>query len=415
MACIVQKFGGTSVGSIESIRQVAEIVSASHKKDYQIVVVVSAMAGETDRLIRLAKSCSNIPDTREYASLISTGEQVSSALLTLCLLEMGIPAQSFTGRQAGILTDAVYDKARIQDIDTTEVQACLDANKVAVIAGFQGVDWKGNTTTLGRGGSDTTAVALASALKAEECQIYTDVDGVYTSDPRLVSTARRLATVPFEEMFELASLGSKVLQQRAVEFAGKYKVPLRVLSTKAPDAGTLVEYKEVGTSLESPQIAGITYSRNEAKVVIQGISNGAQAMAAVLTELGDISVNVDMTVQYEEADGSSTVAFTINSDDYALVLNHFENALHGIAAKKIYGVTKLSKISLVGAGLKSHPEIAPKVFQALSDIGVLTQMVSSSELKLSVLVHRDYLEKAVQRLHEQFHLHQNVSDISSDL
>ncbi|MCC5792897.1 MAG: aspartate kinase [Legionellaceae bacterium] len=409
MARIVQKFGGTSVGTAEKIQQAADIVATSFQEGHELVVVVSAMSGETDRLIALAQSVADIPSDREYAALIATGEQVSIALMTLALIQRGLSARSYTGGQARILTDSQYRKARIIDIDTQPIETDLRAGCIVVVAGFQGVDADNNITTLGRGGSDTTAVALASALKADECQIFTDVDGVYTTDPRIVPDARRLDQVTFGEMLELSSLGAKVLQLRAVEFAGKYNVPLRVLSASEKGPGTLISYQPAA-NMEAPLITGIAYTRHEAKIVVSGFSDQTTAVSQLLAELSQLGVNADMILHHVTADDKCTVTFTVHTDEYQLSMRHLQKILPNIGAESCDGVECLAKVSIVGAGLKSHPQIAPIMFQALSAEGIAIQLIASSELKISVVIDNQYTEQAIQALHQAFHLQNSPQD-----
>ena len=408
MARIVQKFGGTSVGSVERIQQAAELVVKAVKQGHQVVVVVSAMSGETDRLIQLAHNIAEIPDEREYAALIATGEQVSIALMAMYILQLGVPARSYTGAQAGIITDDQYRKARIIDINTKMLEADLALGRVPVVAGFQGVDAQNNITTLGRGGSDTTAVALANALNADECQIYTDVDGVYTSDPRIVPSARRLDKVTFGEMLELASLGAKVLQLRAVEFAGKYNVPLRVLSSSTEGPGTLISYNNE-SSMESPLVTGIAYSRNEAKIVVSGFTDVTNAVSRLMHELSHINVNADMLLQHQTSDEKSTLTFTVHKDEFKISINHLQNKLKEIGAEQVFGVEGLAKVSIVGAGLKSHPEVAPMMFQALAAEGIHIQLIATSELKISVVIDNQTTDKAIIALHKIFKLDRSLS------
>ena len=405
MALIVQKYGGTSVGTPERIREVAKKVAAGRARGDDLVVVVSAMSGETNRLTGLASEVSSQPDPREMDVLLSTGEQVTIALLAMALKELGCEARSYTGSQVHILTDSAHNKARILNIDEEGIREDLDEGRVIVVAGFQGSDEEGNITTLGRGGSDTTAVALAAALKADECQIYTDVDGVYTTDPRLVPGARRLERITFEEMLELASLGSKVLQIRAVEFAGKYKVPLRVLSSFEEGPGTLITYEEEG--MEEPLISGIAFSRDEAKLTIQGVPDQPGVAYQILGPIGEANIEVDMIVQNVGADGKATdFTFTVHRNDYEKAYDLLKKTAEKVGAREVTGDNKIVKISLVGVGMRSHAGIASTMFQALAAEGVNIRMISTSEIKVSVVVDEKYLELAVRALHSAFHLEQ---------
>ena len=402
MALIVQKYGGTSVGSPERIQAVAERVKRFRDQGDDIVVVVSAMSGETDRLIKLAKGISAEPPAREMDVLLATGEQVTIALLAMMLEKIGCPARSYTGHQVHIRTDNVFGKARILDIDESRVRADLKQGRVVVVAGFQGVDDDGNITTLGRGGSDTTGVALAAALKADECQIYTDVDGVYTTDPRVVPQARRLDRITFEEMLEMASLGSKVLQIRSVEFAGKYKVPLRVLSSFAEGPGTLITYEE--NDMEAPLISGIAFNRDEAKLTVRGVPDKPGIAYRILGDIAAANVNVDMIVQNVGADGSTDFTFTVHRGDYKKALETLQKTAGQLAAREVTGDDKIAKISVVGVGMRSHAGIASQMFKTLADEGINIQMISTSEIKISVVVEEKYLELAVRTLHSSFGL-----------
>ncbi|MEJ2456565.1 MAG: aspartate kinase [Candidatus Thiodiazotropha sp.] len=403
MALIVQKYGGTSVGSIERILAVAEKVKRYHDQGDQVVVVVSAMSGETNRLIALAREIDESNDPREMDVLVSTGEQVTIALLSMALQKLDCPARSYTGGQVHILTDSAYSKARIRDIDGARVQADLEAGKVVVIAGFQGVDEHGHITTLGRGGSDTTAVAMAAALKADECQIYTDVDGVYTTDPRVVPNARRLEQITFEEMLELASLGSKVLQIRSVEFAGKYNVPLRVLSSFEEGEGTLITFEE--ESMEQAKISGIAFTRDEAKLTILGVPDQPGVAFKILGPISDQNIEVDMIVQNISADTNTTdFTFTVNRGDYKRAMAILEKTAQEMNAREVLGDDKIVKISLVGVGMRSHAGIASQMFEALAKEGINIRMISTSEIKISVVVDEKYLELGVRALHDAFGL-----------
>jgi len=402
MALIVQKYGGTSVGSPERIQTVAERVKRFRDQGDDVVVVVSAMSGETDRLIKLARGINTEPPAREMDVLLATGEQVTIALLAMMLEKLGCPARSYTGHQVHIRTDNVYGKARILDIDESRVRKDLKLGRVVVVAGFQGVDVDGNITTLGRGGSDTTGVALAAALKADECQIYTDVDGVYTTDPRVVPQARRLDRITFEEMLEMASLGSKVLQIRSVEFAGKYKVPLRVLSSFAGGPGTLITYEE--NEMEAPLISGIAFNRDEAKLTLHGVPDKPGIAYRILGDIAAANVNVDMIVQNVGADGSTDFTFTVHRGEYKKALETLRSTAGQLAAREVTGDDKIAKISVVGVGMRSHAGIASQMFKTLADEGINIQMISTSEIKISVVVEEKYLELAVRALHSSFGL-----------
>ncbi len=414
MALIVQKFGGTSVGTVERIENVAERIKKFRDRGDDIVVVVSAMSGETNRLIEMAYQIDEKPNAREYDVLLSTGEQVTIALLSMALNRRGVPARSYTGTQVHILTDSAHNKARILDINELNMRTDLDQGRVVVVAGFQGVDEKGNITTLGRGGSDTTAVALAAALKADECQIYTDVDGVYTTDPRVVPEARRLEKITFEEMLEMASLGSKVLQIRAVEFAGKYNVPLRVLSSfDEPNFdsdgvnGTLITYEE--DKMEQALISGIAFNRDEAKLTILGVPDKPGVAHGILGPVGDANIEIDMIIQNIGADGTTDFTFTVHRNDFVAakaVLNRVSNEL---GAREVIGDEKIVKISLVGVGMRSHAGIASKMFKALAEEGININMISTSEIKISVVVDEKYLELGVRTLHSAFGLAEKQS------
>lgn len=402
MALIVQKFGGTSVGNLERIRHVANTVVQTRAQGHDVVVVVSAMSGETDRLISLAKSIHEQADSREYAMLVATGEQVSIALLALALTAQGCPARSYTGAQVNIRTDNHHKKARILSIDDHILRSDLAAGRVPVVAGFQGVSHEGDITTLGRGGSDTTAVALAAVLQADECQIYTDVDGIYTADPNVVPKAHRLDKITFSEMLELSSLGSKVVQQRAVEFAGKYQVPLRVLSSFNQGPGTLVSFG--GEGLEQPIITGIAFKRQEAKLAIHGLPRQSEVIAEILTVFNAAQIEMDMLTQQININDKMDLVFTVTREDYpnALeLLSHFGNQYH---AQEIIGNDKIAKLSLVGVGLRSHPVIIGTMFKVLGTQAIPVQLVSTSEIKVSVIVDEGHIERGVQALHAAFGL-----------
>ena len=410
MSLIVQKFGGTSVGSTDRIKNVARRVARWKSQGHQIVVVPSAMAGETNRLIALAKEISPNPDPRELDVVASTGEQVSIGLLCMALMELGVKAKSYTGAQVKVQTDSAFTKARIERIDESKMRADLEAGFVVVVAGFQGVDAVGNITTLGRGGSDTSAVALAAALKADECQIYTDVDGVYTTDPRIVPEARRLNTVTFEEMLEMASLGSKVLQIRSVEFAGKYKVKLRVLSSLEEEgketSGTLITFEE-DRNMEQPIISGIAFNRDEAKLTVLGVPDRPGIAYQILGPIGEANIDVDMIIQNVGHDGTTDFSFTVNRGDFARAQKLLEDQIKPhVGARAIEGDNKICKVSAVGVGMRSHPGVASKMFRTLAEEGINIQMISTSEIKISVVVDEKYLELAVRVLHKAFELDQ---------
>ena len=402
MALIVQKFGGTSVGTVEKIENVAERLIAAKKAGHDVVVAVSAMSGETNRLVEMANQISSNPDPREYDVLVSTGEQVTIALLSMALKERGCDARSYTGSQVHILTDSAHTKARILNIDEAKIRKDLDKGRIVIVAGFQGKDEHGNITTLGRGGSDTTAVALAAALKADECQIYTDVDGVYTTDPRVVPDARRLEKITFEEMLEMASLGSKVLQIRSVEFAGKYNVKLRVLSSFKEGPGTLITYEE--ENMEQAAISGIAFNRDEAKLTILGVPDEPGVAHKILGSVGDANIEVDMIIQNVGADGTTDFTFTVHRNDYDNALAILNKTAKELDAREVVGDNAIVKISLVGVGMRSHAGIASQMFKALADEGINIRMISTSEIKISVVVDEKYLELGVRALHSEFDL-----------
>jgi len=405
MALIVQKYGGTSVANPERIKKVAERVARFHNEGHQVVVVVSAMSGETDRLIKLAREIQAQPEPRELDVMISTGEQVTIGMLSMALIARGVPAKSYTGGQVRILTDESHTKARILEIDEKRMRADLDSGKVVVVAGFQGTTEHGDITTLGRGGSDTTGVALAAALKADECQIYTDVDGVYTTDPRVVPEARRLETITFEEMLEMASLGSKVLQIRSVEFAGKYKVKLRVLSSfEDNNNGTLITFEEK-SKMEQPIISGIAFNRDEAKLSLLGVPDRPGIAYAILEPVGSAQVDVDMIIQNIGVDGSTDFSFTVHRNDYQKTLDLLNNTIKpSTGAREVRGDNKICKVSLVGVGMRSHAGVASNMFKTLSEEGINIQMISTSEIKISVVLDEKYMELAVRSLHKAFNL-----------
>lgn len=412
MSLFVQKYGGTSVGSAERIEAVADRVSTAHRQGHDLVVVVSAMSGETNRLIALAKEIQEQPDTRELDVLVSTGEQVTIALLSMALKKRGIDARSYTGGQVRVLTDSAFNKARIQHIDVDPMQADLKARRVVVVAGFQGVDENGNITTLGRGGSDTTGVALAAALKADECQIYTDVDGVYTTDPRMVPKATRLEKVTFEEMLEMASLGSKVLQIRAVEFAGKYKVPLRVLSSFGDGPGTLITLDEEDESMEQPLVSGIAYNRDEAKLTLVGVPDMPGIASKVLGPIGAANIEVDVIVQNAAANSTNDLTFTVHRNDLARAKAVLEGVLAEVGAKKVLTADNIAKVSLVGVGMRSHAGVAAQMFTALANDNINIQMITTSEIKISVIIDERYLELAVRGLHTSFGLDKKSAEVA---
>ncbi|OGU21307.1 MAG: aspartate kinase [Hydrogenophilales bacterium RIFOXYD1_FULL_62_11] len=404
MALIVQKYGGTSVASVERIRAVAERVAKFKMLGHQVVVVLSAMSGETNRLIGLAKQIQTTPDPRELDMMVSTGEQVTIALLAMALKDLGLKAKSYTGAQVRILTDDAFTKARILSIDESRMRSDLDSGHVIVVAGFQGVDENGNITTLGRGGSDTTGVALAAALKADECQIYTDVDGVYTTDPRVVPDARRLKTITFEEMLEMASLGSKVLQIRSVEFAGKYKVKLRVLSSFQDEGdGTLITFEE-NASMEQPVISGIAFNRDEAKITVVGVPDHPGIAYQILGPVADANIDVDMIVQNVGHMNTTDFTFTVHRNDFAKAMDIVKTTATAIGAREVTGDDKIAKISIVGVGMRSHVGVARTMFETLSKENINLQMISTSEIKISVVVEDKYMELAVRALHQAFEL-----------
>ncbi len=400
---IVYKYGGSSVGSIERIRRVAQKISEGKKRGENIAVVLSAMEGETDRLMQLAQQLDPRVRGRELDALLATGEQVSVALLALALKQCQVEGVSLSGTQAGISTDKQFNKARITDIDTKKMATLLTQGKVIIVTGFQGHDAAGNVTTLGRGGSDTTAVAIAAALKAKECRIYTDVDGVYTTDPRIVPDARRLDFITFEEMLEMASLGSKVLQIRAVEFAGKYNVPLRVLSAFEPGAGTLITYKE--RKLERPEITGVTFNRDEAQLTITGVPDRPGIAGLILEGIAAANIEVDMIVQNVSVhDGTADFTFTVHRRDYHRALEKLQDTAACLNSGRAFGNDGIVKVSLVGVGMRSHAGIAAKMFSALAEKRINIHMISTSEIKISIVVDEKNLESAVNCLHEAFDL-----------
>ncbi|MGB8437621.1 MAG: aspartate kinase [Burkholderiales bacterium] len=414
MSLVVQKFGGTSVGSAERIRNVALRVAKWRAAGHQIVVVPSAMAGETNRLIGLAREIQADPDPRELDVVASTGEQVTIGLLAIALMEQGVKARSYTGAQVRVLTDSAFTKARIASIDQERLRADLAAGVVPVVAGFQGIDAAGNITTLGRGGSDTSAVALAAALGADECQIFTDVDGVYTTDPRIVPEARRLKTITFEEMLEMASLGSKVLQIRSVEFAGKSRVRLRVLSSLTPPdipideeatSGTLITFED-DDKMEQAVISGVAFNRDEAKITVTGVPDRPGIAYAILGPIADANVDVDMIIQNASVQGHTDFSFTVHRNDYEKAISIVRNVASQIGARDVVGDNRICKVSMVGVGMRSHVGIASQMFRTLAEEGINIEMISTSEIKISVVVDEKYLELAVRVLHRAFGLDQ---------
>ena len=410
MALLVQKFGGTSVGSTDRIEAVAEKVCRFRREGHDIVVVVSAMSGETNRLIGLANAIMDEPTPREMDVLVSTGEQVTIALLSMALQKRGCEARSYTGGQVRILTDSAHMKARIRQIDEQNMREDLAAGRVVVVAGFQGIDEQGNITTLGRGGSDTTAVALAAALKADECQIYTDVDGVYTTDPRVVDNARRLSRITFEEMLEMASLGSKVLQIRSVEFAGKYSVPLRVLSSFEEGEGTLITFEDDDV-MEQPVVSGIAFNRDEAKLTISGVPDTPGIASRILKPISSANIEVDMIVQNVGADNRTDFTFTVHRNDFKRAGEILDRVAKDLGAREVNGDSKIAKVSIVGVGMRSHAGVATRMFEALSDEGINIQMISTSEIKISVVINEKYLELAVRALHSAFELDKSEVEV----
>ncbi|MEH6504261.1 MAG: aspartate kinase [Cycloclasticus sp.] len=403
MSLHVHKYGGTSVGTTEKIQDVArKLVDEKNKTGHDLVVVVSAMSGETNRMTELARQVQKSPSAKQMDVLLSTGEQVTIALLCMALEELDQAAVSYTGNQVKIITDDAYGKARIEEIQTDKIRADLSAGKIVVVAGFQGVTKEGAITTLGRGGSDTTAVALAAALQADECRIYTDVDGVYTTDPRVEPKARRLDKITFEEMLEMASLGSKILQIRSVEFAGKYNVPLRVLSTFVEGEGTLITYED--EEMEKALISGIAFNRDEAKVTLEGVPDMPGVAAAILKPVSDANIEIDMIVQNVAEDKTTDFTFTVHRNDYQKTVQILQNICTQLGAKKVAGDDKIVKVSIVGVGMRSHAGIASQMFTALAEEGINIRMISTSEIKISVVVDEKYLELAVRTLHESFGL-----------
>ncbi|ROO27695.1 aspartokinase [Salinisphaera orenii MK-B5] len=417
MALIVQKYGGSSVGSVDKIKRIAEKVKRYRDNGDEVVVVVSAMGGETDRLQGLAEELDGRPVAREMDVLLSTGEQVTIALLAMALRHLGAEAQSFTGWQVPIVSDDAHAKARIQRIEPDNLRSALDAGNVAVVAGFQGITESGEISTLGRGGSDTTAVALAAALGADECQIYTDVDGVYTTDPRVVPNARRLEQITFEEMLEMASLGSKVLQIRAVEFAGKYGVPLRVLSTFDDGPGTLITLED---QVEEPIISGIAFTKDEAQLTVLGVPDRPGIAYSLLGPIGEHNIEVDMILQNVSGDSSSDYTltdftFTVHSRDFDAAKELLEKSAKELGAREVSGQSGITKVSLVGVGMRSHANVAARMFKALSDENINIRMISTTEIKISIVIETKYLELAVRALHDEFELDEEPQRVDSGL
>lgn len=408
MALIIQKYGGTSVGTVERISAVADRVKRYVDQGDQVVVVVSAMSGETNRLLALSSAINDQPPSRELDVLLSTGEQVTIALLSMSLTARQVPARSYLGSQVKILTDQSHTKARIKAIDSEAVLADIEKGQVAVVAGFQGVDEQGNITTLGRGGSDTTAVAIAAALNADECQIYTDVDGVYTTDPRVVDRAKRLASITFEEMLEMASLGSKVLQIRAVEFAAKYQVPLRVLSSFEEGEGTLISI-EKNTDMEAPLVSGIAFNRDEARVVVRGVPDTPGVAYKVIGPVSDANIEVDVIVQNVAADSTTDLTFTVHRNDISKAKTIAETVASDLNARDVAIDENICKVSLVGVGMRSHAGIASQMFKALADVGINIELITTSEIKISVVIEEKFMELAVRSLHSAFGLDAEAS------
>jgi len=405
MALLVQKFGGTSVGDVDRIQAVADRVCQTHAAGHSVVVVLSAMTGETDRLIQLARTVHPEPLGREYATLVTTGEQVTIALLSLAIKARGVEATSYTGAQVPIYTDTAHHKARILSIDPTRLRNDLQKGIIPIVAGFQGVASNGDVTTLGRGGSDTTAVAIAAAIKADECQIYTDVDGVYTADPRMVRNARRLNRITFEEMLELASLGAKVLQTRSVQFAGKYRVPLRVLSSFGEEKGTLITFDDDSTAgMENPLVTGIAFNRSEAKLTLVGAPDKPGVVATVIGKIGAAHIDIDMIVQNVAVDGCIDLTFTVHRDEYARAHAILGEIAQTVGARSVCGDTNIAKLSLVGVGMRSHTGVASRMFDTLSKDSINVQLIATSEIKISVVIDEKYLELGVRALHAAFHL-----------
>ena len=406
MALIVQKYGGTSVGSAERIKNVAKRVAQTRAEGHDVVVVVSAMSGETNRLVALAHEMQEFPDPREMDVVLATGEQVTIGLLAMALKDIGVDAKSYTGWQVAVQTDNAHTKARIDHIDGDKIHADLKAGKVVIVAGFQGITADGDISTLGRGGSDTSAVALAAALKADECQIYTDVDGVYTTDPRVVPEARRMSTISFEEMLELASLGSKVLQIRSVEFAGKYQVRLRVLSSlQEGGEGTLITFEE-DENMEKAVVKGIAFDKNQARINVRGVSDKPGIAYQILGAMADANIEVDMIIQNVGAEGTTDFSFTVPRGDYRQTLDLMNGLKESLGAAEVNGDDTVCKVSIVGVGMRSHSGVAATMFRSLAEEGINIQMISTSEIKVSVLIDEKYMELATRVLHKAFGLEQ---------
>lgn len=406
MALIVQKYGGTSVGSVERIKNVANRVKKARNEGHDVVVVVSAMSGETNRLVALANQMQEFPDPRELDVVLATGEQVTIGLLAMALKNIGVDAKSYTGWQVAVQTDTAHTKARIENIDGNKILADLNAGRVVIVAGFQGISNEGNIATLGRGGSDTSAVALAAALQAQECQIYTDVDGVYTTDPRVVPEAKRMETITFEEMLELASLGSKVLQIRSVEFAGKYKVRLRVLSSLQEDNnGTLITFEE-DQNMERAVVSGIAFDKNQARINVRGVPDKPGIAYQILGAVADANIEVDMIIQNVGNEGTTDFSFTVPRGDHKPTLELLNNLQDTIGAAEVSGDDSVCKVSIVGLGMRSHVGVAAQMFRALAAEGINIQMISTSEIKVSVLIDEKYMELATRVLHKEFELDQ---------
>ncbi len=405
MSLIVQKYGGTSVGSVDRIKEVAKKLIKFQKEGHDLVVVLSAMSGETNRLLALAHDLNDAPHGRELDVLLSTGEQVTIALLCMALEQQGVKAISYTGSQVKILTDNTHNKARIMEIHDEKIRNDLNAGRIVIVAGFQGCDEHGNITTLGRGGSDTTAVAIAAALKADECQIYTDVDGVYTTDPRVVSEARRLDHITFEEMLEMASLGAKVLQIRSVEFASKYNVPLRVLSSFTEGGGTLISVED--PKMEQALISGIAFNRDEAKLTVLGVPDHPGIASQILGPIAKSNIEVDMIIQNTGHDSTTDFTFTVHRNDYKVARNILQKTADALGAREVTGDQHIAKISVVGVGMRSHAGIASTMFDSLAKESINISMISTSEIKISVVIDEKYLELGVRSLHKAFHLEQN--------
>ncbi len=402
MSIIVQKYGGTSVGSIKRIQHVADTVIKTCQAGHDVIVVVSAMGGDTDKLIQLAKQAVDNPDPREYDVLVSTGEQVSMSLLAMVLIHRGFPAVSFNGLQAGITTDSLHSKSHIEDVDTRPISQELAKGNIVVVAGFQGCNNRHEITTLGRGGSDTTAVALAAAFDAQECQIYTDVDGVYTTDPRMVSSAKLLSKITFEEMLEMAWLGAKVLQTRAVRYAGKFKVPLRVLSSFKEGPGTLITYEE--HSMENPVVSGIAFNRSEAKITLFGVPRINTVSSEIMTPITEANIDVDMILQNQSEGDTFDFTFTVNREEYQKALAIIEQVGKKMGVRSINGNNKIAKLSIIGVGMRSHPGVANTMFATLAKEGIMIHLIATSEIKTSVVVDEKYLELGVRALHSAFNL-----------